>query len=72
MAKYLISFPGDAMDRIPAGEMPEVAKAVHAVCQEAISSQSAITDTTVAAWPYTERRTSRSLHQSERNRIQTS
>jgi hypothetical protein len=36
MVQYLISFPGDAMDHIPEEEMPGVAKAAHAVCQEAI------------------------------------
>jgi hypothetical protein len=38
MAKYLISFPSDAMDQIPEEEMPDVAKAAHAVCQEAIDA----------------------------------
>ena len=36
MARYLISIPSDAMDQIPEDEMPDVAKAAHAVCQEAI------------------------------------
>lgn len=35
MARYLISFPSDAMGHIAAEEMPEVAKAAHAVIQEA-------------------------------------
>jgi hypothetical protein len=38
MAKYLISFPNDAMDHIPAEEMADVAKAAKAVCQEAIAA----------------------------------
>jgi hypothetical protein len=38
MAHYLISFPSDAMDQIPEAEMPEVARAAHAVCQEAIDA----------------------------------
>jgi hypothetical protein len=38
MAQYLISFPGDAMDRIPEEEMVDVAKAAHEVCQEAIDA----------------------------------
>jgi hypothetical protein len=35
MTRYLISFPSDAMDHIPEEEMPEVARAAHAVIQEA-------------------------------------
>ena len=35
MAKYLISFPGDAMDHIPEEEMLAVGDAAHAVVQEA-------------------------------------
>jgi hypothetical protein len=38
MAYYLISFPSDAMDQIPKPEMPDVGRAAHAVCQEAISA----------------------------------
>ncbi len=38
MARYLISFPSDAMDQIPEEEMPDVSKAAHAVCQEAINA----------------------------------
>ena len=38
MAQYLISFPSDAMDQIPEGDMPDVAIAAHAVCQEAIDA----------------------------------
>ena len=34
MARYLISFPSGAMD-VPEEEMPEVARAAHAVVQEA-------------------------------------
>jgi hypothetical protein len=35
MTQYLISFPGDAMDHIPEEDMAEVAKAAHAVIDEA-------------------------------------
>jgi hypothetical protein len=35
MARYLISFPSDAMDHIPDEDEPEVARAAHAVIQEA-------------------------------------
>ncbi len=35
MTRYLISFPSDAMDHIPEQEMPEVARAAHAVIDEA-------------------------------------
>jgi hypothetical protein len=38
MTKYLFTFPSDAMDHIPEAEMPEVARAAHAVCQEAIDA----------------------------------
>jgi hypothetical protein len=38
VAQYLISFPSDAMDHIPEEEMPAVAKAAQAVCQEAINA----------------------------------
>jgi hypothetical protein len=38
MVQYLISFPSGAMDQIPEQEMPDVAKAAHAVCQEAIDA----------------------------------
>jgi hypothetical protein len=38
MAQYLISFPSDAMDQIPDAEMPDVGRAAHAVCQEAIDA----------------------------------
>jgi hypothetical protein len=38
MPKYLISFPSDAMDQILDEDMPDVAKAAHAVCQEAIDA----------------------------------
>ena len=38
MTKYLITFPSDAMDHIPEGEMADVAVAAHAVCQEAIDA----------------------------------
>lgn len=38
MTKYMLSFGAHAMDRIPEHEMPAVAKAAHAVCQEAINA----------------------------------
>jgi hypothetical protein len=38
MARYLISFNDGAMDHIPAEEMPDVAKAAHAVVQEAVNA----------------------------------
>jgi hypothetical protein len=38
MAQYLISFPSHAMDQIPEEQMPAIAEAAHAVCQEAINA----------------------------------
>lgn len=38
MTRYLISFPDGAMDHIPEEEMPEVAKAAHAVVQDALNA----------------------------------
>jgi hypothetical protein len=38
MAKYVIVFGAHAMDHIPEEDMPAVAKAAHAVCQEAINA----------------------------------
>ena len=38
MTQYLISFGAHAMDHIPGEDMPAVAKAAHAVCQEAINA----------------------------------
>jgi hypothetical protein len=38
MTTYLISFDAHAMDHIPDEEMPAVAKAAHAVVQEAIDA----------------------------------
>jgi hypothetical protein len=38
MTQYLISFDAHAMDYIPDQEMPAVASAAHAVCQEAIGA----------------------------------
>jgi hypothetical protein len=38
MTKYLLTFPSDAMDHIPDQEMPDVAKAAHACCQELIDA----------------------------------
>ncbi len=38
MTKYLITFPSDAMDHVPDREMPDVARAAHACCQELIDA----------------------------------
>jgi hypothetical protein len=38
MTRYLISFPDGAMDHIPGEEMPDVAKAAHAVVQDALNA----------------------------------
>jgi hypothetical protein len=38
MTQYLILLGAHAMDHIPEEEMPAVAKAAHAVCQEAINA----------------------------------
>ena len=38
MTRYLISFDARAMDHIPDEDMPAVAKAAHAVVQEAINA----------------------------------
>ena len=38
MAKYLITFDAHAMDGIPDKDMPAVADAAHAVCQELIDA----------------------------------
>ena len=38
MTRYLISFPDGAMDHIPEKELPDVAKAAHAVVQEALNA----------------------------------
>jgi hypothetical protein len=38
MTRYLISFPDGAMDHIPEEEMPEVARAAHAVVQDALNA----------------------------------
>ena len=38
MTSYLISFAAHAMDHIPSEDMPAVAKAARAVCQEAINA----------------------------------
>jgi hypothetical protein len=38
MTQYLISFGAHAMDHIPDEDGPDVAKAAHAVCQEAINA----------------------------------
>jgi hypothetical protein len=38
MTRYLISFPGGAMDHIPEEEMPDAAKAAHAVVQDALNA----------------------------------
>ena len=68
MTRYLISFDAHAMDHIPDQDMPAVAKAAHAVVQEALNAgvwvfggglenqQASIvaTDGTVADGPYPE------------------
>jgi hypothetical protein len=38
MPRYLISFPDGAMDHIPEEEMPNVAKAAHAVVRDALNA----------------------------------
>jgi hypothetical protein len=38
MAKYVISFEKGGMDHIPAEDFPEVGKAAHAVCREAMDA----------------------------------
>jgi hypothetical protein len=38
MTKYLMVLGAHAMDHIPEEEMPDVARAAHAVCQEATRS----------------------------------
>jgi hypothetical protein len=38
MTRYLISFGAHAMDQIPGEDMPAVAKAAHAVIQEAVDA----------------------------------
>jgi hypothetical protein len=38
MTRYLISFGAHAMDHIPGQDMPAVAKAAHAVVQEAVNA----------------------------------
>jgi hypothetical protein len=38
MTRYLISFPDGAMDHIPEEEMPDVAKAAHAVVKDALNA----------------------------------
>ncbi len=38
MTWYLISFDAHAMDHLPGEDMPAVAKAAHAVCQEAVDA----------------------------------
>jgi hypothetical protein len=38
MTRYLISFGAHAMDHIPGEDMPAVAKAAHAVVQEAVNA----------------------------------
>ena len=68
MTRYLISFGAHAMDQIPGEDMPAVAKAAHAVIQEAVGAgvfvcgggleaqQASIvaTDGTVTGGPYPE------------------
>lgn len=36
--RFLITFPSNAMNHIPEEEMPEVARAAHACCQELINA----------------------------------
>ena len=38
MTQYLITFPSGAMNHIPVDELPDVAKAARAVCQEIIDA----------------------------------
>jgi len=38
MTRYLITFPSNAMDHIAREDMPVVARAAHAVCEEAIDA----------------------------------
>lgn len=38
MTRYLISFNDGAMDHIPAGDLPDVGKAAHAVIQDAVNA----------------------------------
>lgn len=38
MTRYLVSFPSDAMDHIPAGDAPAVSDAAHAVVREAMEA----------------------------------
>jgi hypothetical protein len=38
VTRYLISFPDGAMDHIPEEEMPDVAKAAHAVVKDALNA----------------------------------
>jgi hypothetical protein len=38
MAKYMMVFGAHAMDHIPEEDMPDVAEAAHAVCEEAIDA----------------------------------
>jgi hypothetical protein len=66
MTRYLISFGAHAMDHLPEEDMPAVAKAAHAVVQEAVNarvlvcaggledqpSSIAATDGTVTEGPY--------------------
>ena len=68
MTRYLISFDAHAMDHIPDEDMPAVAKAAHAVVQEALNAgvylltgglenqraSIVATDGTVAGGPYPE------------------
>lgn len=38
MPRYVITFPSGAMDHISEQDMPDVAEAAHAVCEEAIAA----------------------------------
>jgi len=48
MARYLISFPSDAMNHIPAEDLPAVGDAAGAVVQEAMDRASGCS---AAGWP---------------------
>jgi hypothetical protein len=68
MTRYLISFGAHAMDHVPGEDMPAVAKAAHAVVQEAVNAGVLVctgglegkrasivaTDATVTGGPYPE------------------
>ena len=51
MTQYLISFGAHAMDHIPGEDMPAVAKAAHAVVQEAINA-GVLCGRWLGTWPF--------------------